>query len=111
MADGAELTIGIDEAGRGAHVGPLVLAAVALTSEQSDWLIAAGLRDSKPISPRRRTALTPLLIWLRRGLSIAGQIGSVGASGDSQQSENGTEPHVGIQCGAFEKRPSTMPRR
>ena len=42
-------------------MGPLVLAAVALTPEQSDQLIAAGLRDSKPLSPRHRTALAAII--------------------------------------------------
>jgi ribonuclease HII len=58
---GTTKTLGIDEAGRGAHVGPLVLAAVALTPEQSDRLIADGLRDSKPLSQRRRTALAAMI--------------------------------------------------
>jgi len=61
VPDAAKLTLGIGEAGRGAHVGPLVLAAVALTPEQSEELIAAGLRDSKPIAPRRRTALAAII--------------------------------------------------
>ncbi|HZK72665.1 MAG TPA: hypothetical protein VFD88_01520 [Clostridia bacterium] len=37
------------------------MAAVALTPEQSDRLIAGGLRDSKPLSPRRRTALAAII--------------------------------------------------
>jgi len=61
VSESAELTLGIDEAGRGAHVGPLVLAAVALTPGQADRLITAGLRDSKPLSPRRRTALAAII--------------------------------------------------
>ena len=57
MGETAKLTLGVDEAGRGAQIGPLVLAAVALTPEQCDLLLAAGLRDSKPLAARRRRAL------------------------------------------------------
>jgi ribonuclease HII len=57
VGETAKLTLGVDEAGRGAQIGPLVLAAVALTPEQCDLLLAAGLRDSKPLAARRRRAL------------------------------------------------------
>ena len=39
--------IGIDEAGRGPVLGPLVMAAVAITLEQETALAAFGIRDSK----------------------------------------------------------------
>ena len=41
------LTLGIDEAGRGPSIGPMVLAAVALDSRAAAALTRAGLRDSK----------------------------------------------------------------
>ncbi|NLX50288.1 MAG: ribonuclease HII [Methanospirillum sp.] len=46
---------GVDEAGKGAVLGPLVVAAVA----SPDWEALAGLgdRDSKVLSPRRRKAI------------------------------------------------------
>ena len=46
--------IGTDEAGRGALAGPVVAAAVYLTEEQEQNLLAMNLRDSKLISPSRR---------------------------------------------------------
>jgi ribonuclease HII len=41
------MTLGIDEAGRGPVIGPMVLAAVVLDSRAARALTRAGLRDSK----------------------------------------------------------------
>ena len=41
------LTLGIDEAGRGPSIGPMVMAAVALDSKAAASLTRKGLRDSK----------------------------------------------------------------
>src|SRR5436853_7210099 len=41
------VTLGIDEAGRGPAVGPMVMAAVALDSRDAAALTRKGLRDSK----------------------------------------------------------------
>src|SRR5262249_22131411 len=41
------LTLGIDEAGRGPAIGPMVMAAVALDSRAAAALTRLGLRDSK----------------------------------------------------------------
>jgi ribonuclease HII len=42
-----KITLGIDEAGRGPVIGPMVMAAVALDSDGARWLSRAGMRDSK----------------------------------------------------------------
>src|SRR5690606_1936721 len=41
------LTLGIDEAGRGPAIGPMVMAAVAIDSKTAAVLTRKGLRDSK----------------------------------------------------------------
>lgn len=41
------VTLGIDEAGRGPAIGPLVMAAVSLTTKAASALTRAGLTDSK----------------------------------------------------------------
>src|SRR6188768_3398069 len=41
------LTLGIDEAGRGPAIGPMVMAAVAIDSKCAASLTRKGLRDSK----------------------------------------------------------------
>ena len=52
-----ELLAGVDEAGRGPLAGPVVAAAVVLDPLRC----IAGLRDSKQLSPRRRTQLALLI--------------------------------------------------
>lgn len=49
------ITIGSDEAGKGEWLGPLTVAAVALTPQQSKHLRALGIMDSKGL-PRHRIA-------------------------------------------------------
>lgn len=51
MSEPTPLTLGIDEAGRGAVIGPLVLAGCALTSAQEASLREAGVADSKGFGP------------------------------------------------------------
>ncbi len=48
---------GIDEAGRGPVIGPLVIAGVVIEPEKEDALIEWGVRDSKQLTPRRRETL------------------------------------------------------
>lgn len=50
--------LGIDEAGRGSVLGPLVVCGVALDAERIKYLERLGLKDSKKISPKRRIALS-----------------------------------------------------
>ena len=47
MAQPSYLTLGIDEAGRGPVIGPMVLAAVCVNTRAARALTRAGLRDSK----------------------------------------------------------------
>ncbi|MBO4798103.1 MAG: ribonuclease HII, partial [Candidatus Methanomethylophilaceae archaeon] len=46
---------GIDEAGRGSVMGPLVVASVSAESDED--LIRIGVKDSKKLSPARREAM------------------------------------------------------
>jgi len=59
---------GIDEAGRGPMIGPLVVCGVSVTADTLPELKRIGVKDSKLLTPRRRTELALLI----RG--IAGQI-------------------------------------
>jgi ribonuclease HII len=49
--------LGIDEAGRGSVLGPLVVCGVTLEENRIKYLERLGLKDSKKISPKRRVAL------------------------------------------------------
>lgn len=53
----AALSGGIDEAGRGCVVGPLVVAGVSADESGVQELAEVGVRDSKALSPRRRETL------------------------------------------------------
>mgnify|MGYP000145908897 CR=1 FL=1 len=48
------IVAGIDEAGRGAVIGPMVLAGVSIDSKNIKKLKAIGVKDSKELSPKRR---------------------------------------------------------
>jgi ribonuclease HII len=48
---------GIDEAGRGPMIGPLVIAGVTANEEALEKLKKLGVKDSKQISPKKREAL------------------------------------------------------
>ena len=50
---------GADEAGRGPVIGPMVIAAVKVDSE--DYLKEIGVRDSKKCTPKRRERLAKLI--------------------------------------------------
>ncbi len=48
---------GVDEAGRGPVIGPLVVAGVLADGSEIDGLVKLGVKDSKMLSPSRREAL------------------------------------------------------
>jgi len=48
---------GVDDAGRGSVIGPLVIAGVSLNEVDLPRLVDLGVRDSKLLSPRRREQL------------------------------------------------------
>lgn len=57
MAVRIPVIAGTDEAGRGPLAGPVVAAAAILTAEQRKILVAAGLRDSKKLTEKKRERL------------------------------------------------------
>jgi ribonuclease HII len=61
-------TMGIDEAGRGPAVGPMVMAAVCLDTRAAAALTRAGLRDSKAYGagPEARAARAEMAVEVRR---------------------------------------------
>lgn len=57
----APLVIGIDEVGRGAIAGPVAVGAFAIEAAQVADGMPTGLRDSKLLTLKRRTALEPVV--------------------------------------------------
>ncbi len=51
------LKLGIDDAGRGPVIGPMVLAGVLIDEEKEKELIKLGVKDSKELTPLRREFL------------------------------------------------------
>lgn len=73
---GGEHLAGVDEVGRGCLFGPVFAAAVILPQPAEGPLAAAGLTDSKALSPRQRAALVPLI----QRLAAAWAIGQASAA-------------------------------
>jgi len=62
MLDKEGLIGGIDEAGRGPVVGPMVVAGVLMEKDELRTLVELGVRDSKILSRRKRDELYDLII-------------------------------------------------
>jgi ribonuclease HII len=61
---------GIDEAGRGAVIGPLVVAGVSMEPKIENQLRKMGVRDSKLLSPARREKLAGAIEKLCRDIVV-----------------------------------------
>ena len=57
MKEKSKLTVGIDEAGRGPILGPLVIAALAINEDDKKKLEWLGVKDSKLLSAEVREEL------------------------------------------------------
>src|SRR3989344_3185819 len=55
------LTIGIDDAGRGPLIGPMILAGVLLTREQEKYLKLKNVRDSKDVIQKDRVQMAKII--------------------------------------------------
>jgi ribonuclease HII len=55
---------GVDEAGRGPMIGPLVVAGVLIHEDKLSKLEASGVRDSKVLTAKRRSSLAKVITTL-----------------------------------------------
>ncbi len=62
---------GVDDAGRGSMLGPLVIAGVSIRHSMLRTLSDLGVRDSKRLSPKRREELYPKIIESAEDYCIA----------------------------------------
>jgi len=65
------LIAGVDDAGRGPIIGPLVIAGVLLAEEHGRSLLAMGVKDSKLLTPEVRTQLAGKIRALAAKVSVA----------------------------------------
>jgi ribonuclease HII len=61
---------GVDDAGRGPVIGPLVIAGVLISESQTKELAAIGVRDSKLLTPETRSQLATKIRGLATKISI-----------------------------------------
>lgn len=67
----APLIAGVDDAGRGPIIGPLVVAGVLLGENRDRELLTMGVKDSKLLSPEVRVQLAPRIRALAMKVSVA----------------------------------------
>ncbi|GAB2513582.1 ribonuclease HII [Paramicrobacterium agarici] len=80
IGGGAPFVIGCDEVGRGAIAGPVAVGMAVVDATHVS--IPEGLRDSKMLSEKRRTALVPVVeSWVRHsavGLASPSEVDDIG---------------------------------
>ncbi len=79
FSTGVSVIIGIDEVGRGAMAGPVMVGVCAITATTTEF--PPGLRDSKMLSASKREKLAPvLLLWAPTavGAASAAEIDALG---------------------------------
>ncbi|MEM5879436.1 MAG: ribonuclease HII [Candidatus Aenigmatarchaeota archaeon] len=64
------LICGIDEAGRGAILGPMVIAGVVIEKKDEKKLRRIGVKDSKVLSPKRREELAKKIEDIARNIVV-----------------------------------------
>lgn len=64
------LVAGVDEAGRGCVIGPMVVAGIVVKVENLPLLSKLGVKDSKLLTPRKREALYPEIMRLTEKYQI-----------------------------------------
>ncbi|TRM82705.1 hypothetical protein DJ531_08770, partial [Sulfolobus sp. A20-N-F6] len=64
------MRIGIDEAGRGSLIGPMVVAGVVIDDSKVNVLKSIGVRDSKQLSRQKREKLFSIIVSLVEAFSV-----------------------------------------
>ena len=61
---------GVDEAGRGSLLGPIIVAGISVSKKSISELTKCGIRDSKLISPKKRQSLFGHIINIAESICI-----------------------------------------
>ncbi|MGC9309868.1 MAG: ribonuclease HII [Candidatus Nanoarchaeia archaeon] len=67
----ATYLLGIDDAGRGPVIGPMVLAGILIPKEQEEQLKQLGVKDSKLLQPIKRRAIAEHLKSYQHAIELA----------------------------------------
>jgi len=59
---------GVDEAGRGCFIGPLVVAGASFDADKIQTLVDLGVKDSKKLTAKKRESLAPMIEALATGV-------------------------------------------
>ncbi len=65
------LVCGVDDAGRGSVLGPLVIAGISIEQKNIKQLVKIGVKDSKQLSPQSREKLYKQILSLVEGYHVA----------------------------------------
>jgi len=65
------LVCGVDDAGRGSVLGPLVIAGISIEQKNIKKLVKIGVKDSKQLSPQMREKLYEQILLLVEGYHVA----------------------------------------
>lgn len=93
------LSVGIDEAGRGCVLGPLVVAVVAATESDRRWFTAHNVRDSKVVPAPERERLAAQIrerCWFQLKIGQAMDVDR--AVRDRSRTLNGLELEMMSEC-------------
>jgi ribonuclease HII len=92
------LVCGIDDAGRGPVIGPLVIAGVLVDDKELHKLVGLGVKDSKLLSPARRGQLAPEIVRIASNYHVVrlspAEIDGVVETGSKLHRLNRLEAHA-----------------
>lgn len=99
---GHAVVVGVDEVGRGAWAGPVVVGAVAVDARTGS--APEGLKDSKALAPRSRERLAPLIeswcVASSVGAATPGEIDELGIVGALGVAATRALECLGVETGA-----------
>lgn len=70
FTENKNIICGVDEAGRGSLLGPIIVAGISVSKKSISELIEKGIKDSKLLSPKKRQILFGHVIGLAESICI-----------------------------------------